>query len=241
MRGEGFRIVTYNVHKCRGIDLRTSPARIADVLLEIDPDVIALQEILAHGAERIDNQVSFIAEELGYKVSLGENRMHRGNAYGNALLTRYDIDHSHNFDLTVGRRERRGCLLTDVVTDHNQRIHIYNLHLGTALRERSRQAERLLGEEILRREHFGPRVMLGDFNEWTRGMPSRLLHSHFHSADPSGHLPRRKTFPGFFPLMNLDHIYYDHHLRLEHSFVHNSRLSRVASDHLPVVADFTFK
>jgi endonuclease/exonuclease/phosphatase family metal-dependent hydrolase len=37
------RVATYNVHRCRGIDGRVRPARIAEVLRE-DADVVALQE-----------------------------------------------------------------------------------------------------------------------------------------------------------------------------------------------------
>ena len=34
-----FRIVTYNVHKCVGVDRRLDPARIASVLKEINADI----------------------------------------------------------------------------------------------------------------------------------------------------------------------------------------------------------
>ena len=31
------RIATYNIHRCRGLDGRTNPARIADVIRAIEP------------------------------------------------------------------------------------------------------------------------------------------------------------------------------------------------------------
>jgi endonuclease/exonuclease/phosphatase family metal-dependent hydrolase len=40
------RVATYNIHRCRGLDGRTSPSRIADVIRTIDPDIIALQEVV---------------------------------------------------------------------------------------------------------------------------------------------------------------------------------------------------
>jgi endonuclease/exonuclease/phosphatase family metal-dependent hydrolase len=40
------------------------------------------------------------------------------------------------------------------------------------------------------------------------------------------------------PLMHLDHIYFDDSLDLERMILHKSRASLVASDHLPLVADF---
>ena len=46
----------------------------------------------------------------------------------------------------------------------------------------------------------------------------------------------RRTHPAWFPLFRLDRIYWDVELEGEEFHVHRSRLSRVASDHLPVVA-----
>lgn len=237
-----FRIATYNVHKCRGVDLRTSPERIAEVLREIDADIVALQEVVSHhdGREE-DHQARFLADELGMRYTVGENRLHRGAGYGNVILTRYDVTHTKNYDITVHGREPRGCLLADVKMEDSQMLHVYNIHLGTAFSERHRQVARLLDDEILNREHFAPRLMMGDFNDWMRGMASKLLKSHFHSADPGLHIPRRRTFPGFLPVVALDHIYYDHHLRVEDAFVHRSRLASVASDHLPLVAELSFR
>lgn len=237
-----FRVATYNVHKCKGMDLRTSPSRIADVLREIDADIVALQEVVSHqnGREE-EHQASFLAEELGMSYTIGENRLHMGASYGNVVLTKFDVTHTRNFDITVHGREPRGCLLADVKMDDAQSLHIYNIHLGTAFRERRHQVKRLLDAEILNREHFAPRLMLGDFNDWMRGMALRHLRSHFHSADPDLQIPHRRTYPGFLPLVTLDHIYYDSHLRVERSFVHRTALSMVASDHLPLVAEFSFR
>ena len=44
-----FRIATYNVHRCRGMDRRVLPRRIAEVLRQLQADVIALQEVLGAG------------------------------------------------------------------------------------------------------------------------------------------------------------------------------------------------
>jgi len=40
------------------------------------------------------------------------------------------------------------------------------------------------------------------------------------------------------PLLSLDHIYYDEHLELEQSAILRSRKTLLASDHLPILADF---
>jgi endonuclease/exonuclease/phosphatase family metal-dependent hydrolase len=105
--------------------------------------------------------------------------------------------------------------------------------------ERRHQARQLVGGGILHQpELTGPRIVLGDFNEWTRGLASRLLAEHFESADVRHHLRRARTYPGLLPFLHLDHIYYDEALRLERLTLHRSRAALVASDHLPLVADF---
>ena len=234
------RIVTYNVHRCRGIDNRERPGRIVDVLGEIDADVIALQEVLSiKGKTREKDQARFIAEELGINHVTGENRQLNGGDYGNMVLSRFPLRLVRNHDISVRARERRGCLHTDVDVAGADTVHVFNVHLGTAYLERRHQGRRLVEEEILsNRELKGARIMLGDFNEWTRGLTTRLLRAHLKSVDVRSYLQRARTFPGILPILHLDHIYFEDRLDLKGLAVHRSRKALVASDHLPLVADF---
>lgn len=227
------RILTYNVHKCRGLDGRTTAIRIAEVLREIGADVIALQEVL-------DRQAEIVSSELGLPFVLGENRKHRGYGYGNVVLSRFPIRETHNYDLSVPGREQRGCLRADVAVNGATLLHIFNVHLGTAFLERRQQGRRLIAPELLNDKAFeSPRVVLGDFNEWTQGLATRLLRSHLESADVRRHLRRSRTYPGVLPFLHLDHIYYDPVLRLERLILWRTPKALIASDHLPLVGEFT--
>lgn len=233
------RIATYNIHKCRGLDRRVSPKRIADVIRHLDADVIALQEVLdvREGRPELD-QARCIAKELdGYKWVFGENRQLYGGAYGNMTLSRFEPVVSSVHDITWHHRERRGCLQTDYDIGR-VRLHIFNVHLGTSFTERRHQARRLLSPDILQQTDLsGVKIVVGDFNEWTRGLASQLMGTAFRSATPSGFLRSRKTYPGIFPVLHLDHFYYDERISLVSIKASRTRQALIASDHLPLVAE----
>lgn len=235
-----FRVVTYNVHKCRGLDRQVRPERIVKVLMEVNADIIALQEVLSiEGKRREDDQARFIAEELGFDYRIGENRRLNGGAYGNVTLSRFPMIFVHNYDLSHQGHEKRGCLHTDIQLRQSTLLHVYNIHLGTAFIERRHQARRLLDSKVLKnREVKGSRILLGDFNEWTRGLASHLLSAHFDGQDIRLRLRRSRTYPGLLPFLHLDHIYFDGSLELEGASWHRTKRSLVASDHLPIAADF---
>src|SRR5581483_10620415 len=70
------RVATYNVHKCRGLDRRTSPERIAAVIAELDADVVAIQEILnvQNGSPKYDQARRIHKCLQQYEWRFGENR-----------------------------------------------------------------------------------------------------------------------------------------------------------------------
>lgn len=236
------RIATYNIHKCVGIDRRFSPERIAEVLQEIDADVVALQEVLCHkNLDRREHQAEFIAEELGMDFYLGENRRIKGGLYGNAVLSRLPVRHSQNFDISINRREPRGCLLAEIALGAHENLQFFNVHLGTSFFERRRQVYKLLHAHVLEHARFaGKRIVAGDFNEWTKGLTTKLFKTKFQSVDAKTHLGKARTFPGILPVFHLDHIYFDNKFKLTDAFLHKSRTALVASDHLPIVAEFEF-
>jgi endonuclease/exonuclease/phosphatase family metal-dependent hydrolase len=81
----------------------------------------------------------------------------------------------------------------------------------------------------------------GDFNDWRLLLEPALREGlRFRSATERPHLLTGaiRTFPSFFPQGALDRIYYRGRLRLHGARRCRFALSRVASDHLPVIADF---
>jgi endonuclease/exonuclease/phosphatase family metal-dependent hydrolase len=240
---EHLRVATYNIHKSRGFDRRTSPERIVAVLREFEADLLCLQEVVhAPDGPRIFDQAGEIARAFPeYAWRFGANRPLRGGSYGNMTLTRLPLEGWYNHDLTEPRREERGVLQTDIAVGAGRTLHLFNVHLGTSPRERHHQARRLLGAEVLGQPGLrGPRLVIGDFNEWTRGLTTRLLRTSFRTFQPRHGLQFPYTFPGMLPLRTLDHCYYEPPLVLEETRVWRSRRALIASDHLPLIAVFRF-
>jgi endonuclease/exonuclease/phosphatase family metal-dependent hydrolase len=234
------RVASYNVHKCQGFDRKVLPQRIATVLQEIAADMVCLQEVVnAPNGVGPWNQAEEIAEAFpGWAWCFGANRELFGGTYGNMTLSRVPLQRWANHDITQPGHERRGVLETEICVGAAQRLRVFNVHLGTGHRERRYQAGRLMDEVLASAEGQGPRVVLGDFNEWTSGLTTKLLKEAFESVEPRHVLGHRRTFPGMLPLLSLDHCYYEAPLDLEETELWRSRTALVASDHLPLVATF---
>jgi endonuclease/exonuclease/phosphatase family metal-dependent hydrolase len=234
-------VATYNIHKCRGLDRKISPHRIIAVIKEVDADIVCLQETVHAPAAGLHfDQASEIGRALPeYTWRFGANRRLHGGDYGNMTLTRLPLRAWNNYDLSHRKREKRGVLQTDIELGPDRLLHVFNVHLGTGHAERRSQVERLMSSDILNQPKLiHPRLVAGDFNEWTRGLTTRLLEENFQTFRPRHGLSFPRTYPGILPLLSLDFYYYEAPLQIAHARLHRSPRALVASDHLPLVADF---
>ncbi len=241
------RVVSYNIHRAIGVDRQFRPERIVSILSYLAADIVLLQEV-DEGAPRSRelDLARELARGVGYPhVAVGHNVTLSKGRYGNATLSRFPILRERNINLTVGFRKRRGCqhtrLLVQSPGGRRHRLEVFNLHLGLSARERARQAELLARSSELR--HLPERVACvvgGDFNDW-RSLVQPFFEGEqgFRSANggDSGAERRVKTYPSFFPQAPLDRIYFRGPFRLLAARTCRLGLCRVASDHLPLVAD----
>jgi endonuclease/exonuclease/phosphatase family metal-dependent hydrolase len=137
---------------------------------------------------------------------------------------------SASLALTSANREPRNAIDARIACDFGE-LHILATHLGLRPAERRMQVQRLLA--ALPIDHAGACVVMGDLNEWYLwGRPLRWLQAKFGApASPA-------TFPALRPFLKLDRIWAHPPGALHGLHAHVSALSRVASDHLPLVATY---
>ena len=221
------RVMTYNIHSCVGGDRRYDPERILAILREVDADIIALQEVggFMHGELE---QAHFFEHKLDMRAVIGHNRFRSNISFGNVLLVRKDIEIEDMslVDLSVVPFERRGaidCILRTRVGN----IRTIATHLGLLVRERRKQIE-IIANRLLERPQ-PITLILGDFNIFgpERRRLRRIGAPHV--------LPKLYSFPARRPLMSLDRIWAIPNDRLTKLDRLRTPLSRIASDHLPLV------
>ncbi len=239
------RILTYNIHRAIGVDRRFRPERVVNILHHHDADIVLLQEV-DEGAPR--SRELDLARELarasGYPfVAVGHNVSLRKGRYGNATLSRYPILRERNIDLSVAESWiRRGCQHTSVQLTQERALEVFNLHLGLSARERVKQIDLLArSHEFSGVPEGAPVLVGGDFNDWRSLLwPIFTGPLGFRCAADGRNGGRRflATYPSFSPQGALDRIYFRGSLRLASFRRCRLQVSRVASDHLPIIAEF---
>ncbi|CAA9218718.1 MAG: Metal-dependent hydrolase [uncultured Acetobacteraceae bacterium] len=229
-------VATYNVHRGRGLAGPFRPDRIARVIAEIRPDLIALQEAQHYlrpgvgmlDAEAIERDLDLCLLRLPAVADRPGN--HQGWR-GNLVLVRRGAEILRApIGLRLGGLEPRGAVLAELDLGWGP-FRLIAAHLSLGADRRRLQAEALLDAMGTGAGGRMPTLLLGDFNEWrTRASALGVLGRVF------GEPPRAPTFPSFHPFLSLDRIMGHPRGLVPEVAVHDTPLARGASDHLPLKA-----
>ncbi len=241
------RVVSYNIHRAIGVDRRFRLDRIAKILAHYEAEIVLLQEVDQRAprskgldlAWELASLLDYPHYAAGYNVALREGQ------YGNATLSRYPILRERNIDLTIGFRKPRGCQYTSIDAGSpslsQTTLELFNLLLGLSAWERVRQVGRLAqaGEfSVLDSEQAC--LVGGDFNDWRNMLTpifTDILGFECATDYKSGRRQAMRTYPSFSPQGSLDKIFCRGALRVNGTNVCRLKVAKVASDHLPVIAD----
>jgi endonuclease/exonuclease/phosphatase family metal-dependent hydrolase len=224
------RAASYNVHGFVGGDGRFDPARVATVIAGLSADVVGLQEVVFEGPSGCPHDgLPLQLPQLPYRAAAVTREHGASSVFGNALLSRYPITRSERIVLDHPRREPRTALDCDVRLGPCE-LRVLVAHLGLRAAERARQAEQLLSMAL--RGEQRPCLLMGDFNEWFMlGRARRTLERFFESSHA------QRSYPARYALFSLDRIWVKPRQALVSFSVSADPVAKIASDHLPVVAD----
>ena len=242
------RLLTYNVHRCVGVDRRLDVERIVGVIAEHDPDIVCLQE-LDVGRARTGgvDQARVIADRLAMSVRFHAAMTVEQEKYGDAILTRCPERLIRVGALPTVKGipglEPRGAIWIRVEQPGCPPLNVLTTHLGLVPREQRLQAAALAGKDWMgHAECQGPTILAGDFNATSITRPYQTLTRHLADCQRQiGQKPTIKTFPSGFPAIRIDHVFVSPHIRVTGVRAAFSPLARMASDHLPLIVDFEFQ
>ncbi len=238
--------MTYNVHRCLGLDGRLDVSRIAAVIAESEPDIVALQE-LDVGRARTGgvDQAHAIAELLGMSSRFNASMKVEEELYGDAIMTALPERLIKAGALpglpTLPRLEPRGAVWV-VVEVNGVELHVVNTHLGLLAREQSGQVKALMGPQWMGGPQITERcILLGDFNSTPGSSPYKQITRRLQDAQSSMARKPLPTFPSVFPMLRIDHVFLGSGVEAVRVGVPATPLARIASDHLPLVVDVYLK
>ena len=222
-------VLSYNIHECVGCDGRRDPARIAEVIKQSGAGIVGLQEVHSDssGVDEL-HQMNYLSAATGLQAVAGPSVERRNGHYGNVLLTGWKVLAMHKIDLSFREREPRGAIDVDLDIE-GEPVRVIVTHLGLSQSERRFQVRKLL--EALHEQRTRTVLLLSDFNEWLpTGRSLRWIHTQL------GKTALIRTFPARFPVFALDRIWASPPAALLELCCLRTRLTRVASDHLPLKA-----
>lgn len=224
--GDSLRVMSYNVHHCRGVDGKIDYERVAEVINRVSPDFVALQE-LDSATARNNGRVCIdeIAAVSGMYATYASAIKFGGGSYGIGLLSKEVPLSSFVLSLVSGGEARR------LLAVEFEKYVVCCTHFPLD------ENDRLASAYILCDALQGckkPLLLAGDMNCRVGDPEQQLLAGSFTILNN----PEDATFPSINAYECIDFIY-----ALNNGYLYKPRESvvmcadSIASDHLPLYVD----
>lgn len=228
------KVMTFNIYHGETMKGDFDLDRIARVISDADPDMVAMQEMdfLTKRARGYD-----LATELGWRTKMtslfGRAMKYDGGEYGQAILSKHSFVSTRNVPLPHSEgREPRTALEARIQLPSGATIALVCTHLDH-LRD---ETDRLMQARAIVEEFAGnavPTILAGDLNALPESDTLALLREHWTPAHGD---PPKPTHPSKNPRSKIDYIMFAPEERWR---VIDLQViaDEVASDHCAVVAE----
>jgi endonuclease/exonuclease/phosphatase family metal-dependent hydrolase len=170
------RVLTYNIHHGEAMDEQFDYKRLAKVINDLSPDIVALQEV-DEGSERASgvDQAARLGKLCKMHHAFGQAMPHQGGRYGEAILSRFPILKTIVHPLPYwGDREPRAALEAWIKPEGIGPLRFVGTHLCHQDDEvRTQQTTRLA--QLFGAEDGSPAILAGDFNARPGSEPMNVL------------------------------------------------------------------
>jgi endonuclease/exonuclease/phosphatase family metal-dependent hydrolase len=170
------RVLTYNIHHGEGTDKQFDYKRLAAVINNLEPDIVALQEVDC-GTERASgtDQAKLLAKLCHMHYAFGQAMSHQGGQYGEAILSRFPIEktivHPLPYQLELEPRAAVEVVIDPAGIGPISFVGTHLCHKSDELRVQ--QAQRLV--QLFPSEKGNPVILAGDFNSRPGSDPMNVL------------------------------------------------------------------
>lgn len=237
--GSIIKVLCYNIHHANppsiadSIDIQA----IAKVIIEQQPDLVALQEVdvFTSRSGKTLHQAEELARRSNMRAYFAKAIDYGGGEYGVAILSKHPLEATKNYPLPTAAGtggEQRTLATAEISLPGGKKIVFACTHLDAQRNDTNRilQAKKIL--DILRTETL-PVILAGDFNAVPSSAVIRIFDSYFTRTCLNDHCAF--TFPEVNPERTIDFITFAPKGKfkvIEHKVIAET----YASDHRPVTA-----
>lgn len=228
------RVLSYNIHHGEGVDGKLDLERIARVILSVEPDLVALQEVdwKTRRTQFVD-QPGELACLTNMAVIFGDNIPYQGGRYGNAVLSRFPVIGSENHPLqSFYDGEQRGVLEVEVELPNNlPPLLLFATHLDYRVDSPERIVSARQINALIASRSSRPALLVGDLN----AVPWSCVMREFGKQWRRTNRRILPTYPAGRACKQIDYVMLHPANRWR---VIETRVLRetIASDHRPVLA-----
>lgn len=224
------RLMSFNIQHGEGMDQKIDIERIKNVILNVAPEVVGLQEVdsMVNRSGNIDI-MQLLAEQTGMYPTFGYSILHDGGKYGNGMLTREKPLATRKISLP-GENEARTALIVEL-----NRYVVVNTHLSLTNEERL-ESVKIITEAI--KHYEKPVFLLGDLNAEPGEDPIKYLEKDWQILTNTN----AKTFPSTEPDVTIDYVLgYKAKGETYAKFQARVLEDKITSDHRPLFVDIRLK